>query len=98
MQILDGVDPAVALVADEAEGGGQRGGLAVLADVLDRAEQRRRVGEAGLLGQKAADLDLGLHAGRQLAVGLEDQTVADHRRGIALLGRQPLDLDVRPAP
>ncbi len=94
VQVLGRVDPAVALVAHEAEHRGERGGLAVGAGPLDRAEQRRGVGEARLLDQEAADLDLRLHARRELAIGLEDRAVADHRGRVALLDRRALDLDL----
>ncbi len=47
------------------------------------------------LDQEAADLDLRLHGGRELAVGLEDHAIADHRRRVALLDRRALDLDLR---
>ena len=52
-----GHGPGVALVLDEAVHDRERA-AAVAFDQFDRAEQRRRVLEFGMLDQEAADLDL----------------------------------------
>ena len=67
--------------------GRRRARCVVLAfDQFDAAEQRRRVGEAGDLGQEAADLDLRIDAGLELAIDLDDIVVVDERRRVGLFG------------
>src|SRR5205814_4310295 len=51
---------------------------------LDTAEQRRRDRESGKLGQKAANLDLGIDAVVQLSIDLDDIVVVNERGGIGL--------------
>ena len=58
--------PGIALVLDEGMHGRERGaGLAL--DQFDRAEQGRRILEMRDIGQEAADLELRMNAGRNLA-------------------------------
>ncbi len=83
LQRLDHVVPGVALVRHEGEGGGQRRRLAVA--VLDRAVVGGRVLVAGDLGQEARHLDVGLRAGAEPAVDLQDHLVAEGDRDVALL-------------
>jgi hypothetical protein len=77
VQVLGRVDPSVALVADEPERGAVRRALAVGRDALDAAEQRRRIGELALLDEEATDLELGLNARGEFAIGLEDDLLAE---------------------
>ena len=88
VEVVERPAPAVALVGDEAEEGGVGRGLAVRADALDRAQERRGVPEVRHVGQEAADLDLGVDAGLEPAVGLHDHPVADQDRAVALLGTE----------
>ena len=88
VEVVERPAPAVALVGDEAEEGGVGRGLAVRADALDRAQERRGVPEVRHVGEEAADLDLGVDAGLEPAVGLHDHPVADQDRAVALLGTE----------
>src|SRR6185295_2723159 len=76
--------PSVALILYEGmHNRERRAGFAF--DQLDRAEQRRRIIEMGDIGQEAADLELGMNAGRHLAQDLDDVLVVDDHAAIRLL-------------
>ena len=70
-------------------------GVPSAADMLDRAQQPRRVGEAGDVGEEAAELELGVQAGLEPAVDLEQDAFVDHEQAVALLGADPADRRVR---
>ena len=59
--------------------------------MLDRAEERRRIGEPDL-GEITRHLYLGMHAASDAAIELGDQMLADLDRGIALLDFKPAHL------
>ena len=88
VEIGRGHGPGVALVLHEGVDDGDRAGL-VAFDQFDAAEQRRRVGEAGDVGQEAADLDLRIDAGLELAIDLDDVVVVDQRRASWIARSRP---------
>ena len=59
---------------------------------FDGAEQRRSVGKAGDAGEEAADLDLGIDAGLELALQLDHVAVVDMQRRAQVPGLDRLDL------
>ena len=61
-------------------------------DQFDAAEQRRRIGKARDLGQEASHLDLGIDAGLQLPVDLDDIVVIDQRGAVGPLGLDRADV------
>ncbi len=71
---------------DEALEDGDREGRAVAADELERPAHRRHVPVGRLLGQEAADLEVGIDPRLELPEQLEHQPVAEDDRGVALLG------------
>ncbi len=75
------------------EGHGQRRRRAVLVDMLDGAEIRRRVGETGL-GQEAAHLDARVHAGPEPPGDLEIYAVAEGARRVGVLA-EPYAVDAK---
>ncbi len=85
LEVVERVGPAVALVGDVALQQRQRHGRAVVAEVLDRAGHRHAVGEVRDLGQEAAHLELGVDAGAQAPVALEEQRLAQRHHGVAAL-------------
>ncbi len=91
-QIIERQAPAVALIAHKAVQHAGRAGVVVgLArqGQLERRQGRRRVGETGALGQEAAHLDLGMRAGLQPPVQLQDRVVLVQHRAVRLLGAEP---------
>jgi hypothetical protein len=80
--------PAVASVADQLLGHRQRPGPGGVA-VLEAPGQAGCMAEARALGQEASDLDVGIDADGQPPEMLENQRVAEHDRGVALLAGQP---------
>ncbi len=85
--------PAVTLVLDKGMDDRDRAlALVVTFDQFDAAEQRRRVGEARDFGQEAADLDLGIDAGLELAIELHHIVVVHQRRAVGLLGFDGADV------
>ena len=85
VEIGDRHRPCVALVLDELVHAGDRRALAVV-NKLDGPEQRRRVGEAGDTGEEAADLDLGIDTGLELALQLDDVAVVHMQRRAGVSG------------
>ena len=90
-QVILGVGPGVALIADKALQHRQRNDITVLVFVLQGTGQRRGVTEIGDVGQESTHLQLGIDAGPQPSIALEQHPVADIERGIAAIQRQPLD-------
>ena len=83
IEIGRGHCPGVALVFDKGMNG--RNGISLIAlDQLGAAEQRRRIGKTRDFGQKAADLDLGIDAGFELAMELDHILVVDQCRAVGL--------------
>ena len=80
------VAPGVPLVGDELLQDAERHRLVAAVADLQRAGDPRAVAEVGLLGQEAADLEVGVDPRLQLAEELQDQPVAEADRGVALLG------------
>ena len=76
--------PAVALVADVLEGHGERGRNAVLVHVLERPEQGRAVGEAGL-GEEVSHLDAGIDARAQAPRQFQDDGVPERAHRMCVL-------------
>ena len=83
--------PGVALVLNEGMNDRDRAFLVAL-DEFDAAEQRRRIGKAGDLGQKPADLDLGVDAGFELSIDLDHIVVIYQRRAVGLFGLDGTDV------
>ena len=61
---------------------------AVRADIIGDAEQPRRVGEIGDLGQKALDLDFRMHAGLQPAIDFQRELFAKDQRRYCVARRR----------
>ena len=91
IQVLRGVDPAIALVAHKAVHDGERMPRAVLCDLLGGAEQGRRILEVRDFGQEARDLQLRMLARREAPEDLEHRVVADDHRAVALLHADAAD-------
>ena len=87
LQVRLRVIPRIALVADVAEEHGERGAFALGIYVLEASQEGRDVGTRRHVGEEASHLDLGIDAGTQAAVALEDQRLAEHRQRIDLLER-----------
>ena len=85
LDVVQRIAPRVALVLDEALQQRKRRDRAVAGKVLDGACYRNRVLEADCLREEAADLQLGIDAGMQTPVGLEQEPVAEHEHGVAAL-------------
>ena len=83
--------PGVALVLDERMHDRHRA-FALAFDKFDAAQQRRRVGETGDFGQETAHLDLGIDAGFEFAIDLDDIVVVDQRGAVGLLGFDGADV------
>jgi hypothetical protein len=66
--------------------------LLVALDQLDAAEQRRRVGEVGDIGQEASHLDFGIEAGPNRPVDLDDAVVVHQRGAAGLVGLDDADM------
>ena len=83
------VRPAVRLAGQELLRHGQvrdrlSGGL-----VFEPAGDQRRTSERGVRRQVLADLDIRVGAVLDAAEQLHDQSMAEHQRGVALLGGEP---------
>jgi len=87
VQTLECVLPCVTPVGNEALENAERAGLFLFAGRchLDGAGHGRSV-EESMLGQKAADLEVGIDAAFETAEEFHDQLFAEDDRGIALLG------------
>ena len=90
-EIGAGDGPGVALVLDEAVRDGERAALFAL-DQFDRAQQIGHVPVAGLLDQKAPDLDLGVNAFVDLAEDLHHAIRIHDDGGVGLLAVGTRDL------
>jgi molybdopterin synthase catalytic subunit len=83
------VDPCVAFVGDVALEDAKHDRLVAVAAtagvVFETADDRRDLGELRLIGQVAADLQVGVKARLQLAIQLQDEPVAVRHRRVGLL-------------
>ena len=78
LEVLERVAPAVALVRHVGLQQRERQRVrSSCRQVLDRAGHRHAVRELRHLGEEAADLELGVHAGAQPPVALEEQALAE---------------------
>src|SRR5207245_5510257 len=66
--------------------------FALAAPVLEGARKRRDLAEVRLLREKAAHLELGVHAFFEPAEDLQHQPLAEDDRVVALLGHRELRL------
>src|SRR4029077_19631088 len=92
-QRIQRVLPGVALVGHVPLEHGQADGFAGLPAVLEAPRQRRDLGEVRLLSQKPAHLELGVDAFLEPAEHLEDETLAEDDRVVALLGHRQRRLE-----
>ena len=89
--------PRVALVGDELveDGDGRRLVVADRVAILQRPAEGRDVREAGPLGEKAPDLQVGVLPGLDLAEELHDEALVEHQRAVALVGAGDVNLEGR---
>src|SRR6185312_8450604 len=62
-----------------------RGRRAVLADVIERARDGNAIAELGDVREIATDLRVGIHAGLHMAIGLQEELLAERHRRVAAL-------------
>ena len=92
-EMVENPGPGVALVANKTKRNSKGARRPVCSDPNDVAIEPRRMGKP-LLGEVAAHLCLGMNAGRDAAIDLYHQRVADRERAVGLLRAKPIDLAI----
>ena len=91
-ELVARVRPGVALVGDDLVQDRERARLAARRRVLERAEHHGGVGEPGRV-EVQPELEIGVGARLGTAEDLEDDLVAEHDRGVGLLGAEQVRLE-----